>query len=206
MCVITIIYDSILQGQRCRTKPILQNFSLWIEIRERRSLLYVRHHGRIAYPETAINATATTSVCQHGEEGVFVDVILAFAEALRAVLIGGTETVVRLAAQTNESVPAPLNLEQSRRPLVEGLARDATRLGGCPRESDETSLDVFCLVIITAFSREPFGSVTEVVLPMLVSHEGVDAVAGQRDVRRVRVHFTVLVEGPLDVSTILSPR
>ena len=40
------------------------------------------------------------------------------------------------------------------------------------------------------------------MLPMLLSYEVVDAVAGQRDVRRVRVHFTVLVEGPLDVSTI----
>ena len=42
--------------------------------------------------------------------------------------------------------------------------------------------------------------------PMLLSYEVVDAVAGQRDVRRVRVHFTVLVEGPLDVSTIKTAR
>ena len=40
------------------------------------------------------------------------------------------------------------------------------------------------------------------MLPMLLSYEVVDAVAGQRDIRRVRVHFTVLVEGPPDVSTI----
>ena len=147
-------------------------------------------------------ATATTSVCQHGEEFVLVDVVLAFAEALRAVLIGGTEAVVGLTTQTYEPITAPLNLEQSRRPLVEGLAREATRLGGCPRESGETSLDVVVFVLVAALGRKPFGSVAEVVLLMLLSYEVVDAVAGQRDVRLVRVHFTVLVEGPLDVSTI----
>ena len=40
------------------------------------------------------------------------------------------------------------------------------------------------------------------MLPMLLSYEVVDAVAGQHNVRRVGVHLTVLVEGPLDVSTI----
>ena len=144
----------------------------------------------------------TTSVCQHGEEGVFVDVVLAFVEAFRAVLIGRTEAVIGLTTQSNESVTAPLNLEQSRRPLVVRLAREATRLGGCPRESGETSLDVVVFVLVAALGRKPFGSVAEVVLPMLLSYEVVDAVAGQRDVRRVCVHFTVLVEGPLDVSTI----
>ena len=72
MCVITIIYHSILQVQWCRTKPVLQNFSLWIEIRERRSLLYVRHHGRIAYPETTVNPAATTTIFQHVQEFVLL--------------------------------------------------------------------------------------------------------------------------------------
>ena len=49
-------------------------------------------------------------------------------------------------------------------------------------------------------------SVAEVVLLMLLSYEVVDAVAGQRNVRRVGVHLTVLVEGPLDVSTIKTAR
>ena len=86
------------------------------------------------------------------------------------------------------------------------LARDATRLGGCPRESGETSLDVIVFVLVATLGRKPFGSVAEVVLPMLLSYEVVDAVAGQRNVRRVGVHLTVLVEGPLDVSTIKTAR
>ena len=136
----------------------------------------------------------------------FVDVVLAFVETLRAVLIGGTEAVIGLTTQTYEPVATPLNLEQSRRPLVEGLAREATRLGGCPRESGETSLDVVVFVLVATLGREPFGSVAEVVLLMLLSYEVVDAVAGQRNVSRVSVHLTVLVEGPLDVSTIKTAR
>ena len=65
-------------------------------------------------------------------------------------------------------------------------------LGGCPRESDETSLDVFCLVIITAFSREPLGPVLEVMFAMLWCDEIVYVVAGQRDVCRVGVHLAIL--------------
>ena len=61
-------------------------------------------------------------------------------------------------------------------------------------------------MLVATLDREPLGSVAEVVLPMLLRYEVVDAVAGQRDVRRVRVHFTVLVERPLDVSTIKTAR
>ena len=94
MCVITIIYDSILQGQRCRADSILQNFSLWIEIRERRSLLYVRHHGRIAHTKAAVGPAATAPIRQHGEEGVFVDRVLTLADTFRGIFIDGTEAVV----------------------------------------------------------------------------------------------------------------
>ena len=40
------------------------------------------------------------------------------------------------------------------------------------------------------------------MLAVICTYEMVDAVAGQRDIGGVRVHLTVLVEWPLDVSTI----
>ena len=82
------------------------------------------------------------------------------------------------------------------------LARDATRLGGCPRESGETSLDVVVFVLVAALGRKPFGTVPEEVLSILGCDEIVNAVAGQRNIGGVGVHFTVLVEWSLDVSTI----
>ena len=57
---------------------------------------------------------------------------MTFAQTFLAIHGGGTNTVVGLAAQTDESVSAPFYLEQSRRPLVEGLASETTRLGGRP--------------------------------------------------------------------------
>ena len=108
------------------------------------------------HPETAVDPATATTICQNGEERVLVNVVVTFAEAFRAVLVGSAEAVVRLAALTYESVTAPFYLEQARGPLVVRLARDATRLGGCPRESGETSLDVFFLVIIAALGRKPF--------------------------------------------------
>ena len=87
-------------------------------------------------------------------------------------------------------------------PLVVRLARDATRLGGCPRESGETSLDVVVFVLVAALGRKPFGTVPEEVLSIIGCDEIVNAVAGQRNIGGVGVHFTVLVEWSLDVSTI----
>ena len=65
-----------------------------------------------------------------------------------------------------------------------------------------TSLDVVVFVLVTTFGRQPFGTVPEIVLSILGCDEIVNAVAGQRDIGGVRVHFTVLVEWSLDVSTI----
>ena len=83
-----------------------------------------------------------------------------------------------LAAQTNESVAAPFPLEQTGRPLVERLARNATRLGGRPRASSVSGLDVFILVLVAAFGRQPFGSVAEVMLALFRSDEIVDGLSG----------------------------
>ena len=154
------------------------------------------------YTKTAVDPATAAAIRQHCEERVLVNVVVTFAEAFRAVLVGRAEAVVRLAAQTYESVTAPFYLEQARGPLVESLACDATRFCGRPRASGYTGADVFFLVIITAFSREPLRPVPEIVLAAICTYEIVDAVAGQRDIGGVRVHFTVLEHGPLDVSTI----
>ena len=57
-------------------------------------------------------------------------------------------------------------------------------------------------MIIAALGRKPFGTVPEIVLAAICTYEIIDAVAGQRDIGGVGVHFTVLEHGPLDVSTI----
>ena len=62
------------------------------------------------HPETEVGPAATAPISQHGEEGFFVDGVLAFAQTFRATFVGGTKTIVCLAAQTNESVAAPFHL------------------------------------------------------------------------------------------------
>ena len=84
------------------------------------------------HAKAPIEPTTTLSVCEHGEESVLVNIVVTFAQTFRAILIGGTKTVVGLAAQTDESLSAPFYLEESRRPLVEGLACETTRLVGRP--------------------------------------------------------------------------
>ena len=194
--------NSPLQVQGRRAQSVGEDFAFWVEVGKCSFLLDVGHHGRITHAETPIDPTTTPAIREHGEKGVFVDDVLPLTQAFRAVLVGRAEAVVRLAAQTYESVTAPFYLEQARGPLVESLACDATRFCGRPRASGYTGADVFFLVIITAFSREPLRPVPEIVLAAICTYEIVDAVAGQRDIGGVRVHFTVLEHGPLDVSTI----
>ncbi len=152
---------SVLQVQRCRGYAIGEHYALPVEVGEGCSLLDVCHLGRIVHPETAVGPSATAPIRQHGEQGFFVDGVLTLAETLRAALVSRAEAVVRLAAQTNESVAAPFHLEQTGRPIVERLARNATRLGGRARAS---GMDVLVLVHVAAFGRQPFGSVAEVML------------------------------------------
>ena len=86
--------------------------------------------------------------------------------------------------------------------LSKALRAKATRFCGRPRASSETSLDVVVFVLVTTFGRQPLRPVPEVVFAVLGCDEIVNAVAGQRNIGGVRVHFTVLVEWSLDVSTI----
>ena len=191
-----------LQVQGRRAQSVGEDFAFRVEVGKCSFLLDVGHHGRITHAEAPIDPTTTPAIREHGEKGVFVDVVVTFAEAFRAVLVSRAGAVVRLAAQTYESVTAPFYLEQARGPLVESLACDATRFCGRPRASSETSLDVVVFVLVTTFGRQPFGTVAEIVLSILGCDEIVNAVAGQRDIGGVRVHFTVLVDWSLDVSTI----
>ena len=130
------------------------------------------------HPEAAVGPAATAPIRQHDEEGVFVDRVLTLADTFRAALVSRSEAIIRLATQTNESVAAPFHLEQTGRPLVERLARNAARLGGHPRASTQSGLDVFILVLVAAFDRQPFGSVAVVMLALFGSDEIVNALAG----------------------------
>ena len=110
------------------------------------------------HPEASIGPAATESIRQHGEEYFFVGGILTVADTLRAALVSRAEAI----AHTNESVAAPFHLEQTGRPLVERLARNTTRPSGRPRASNQSGLEVFIIVLVAAFGRQPFGSVAEV--------------------------------------------
>ena len=68
--------------------------------------------------EPAICSGTTPSLGQPVEEGVLVDAVVMFAQTFRAVLVGDSEAITRLAAQTDELVTAPLHLEQPGRFLV----------------------------------------------------------------------------------------
>ena len=46
------------------------------------------------HPETAVDSATATTICQNGEERVLVNVVVTFAEAFRAVLVGSAEAVV----------------------------------------------------------------------------------------------------------------
>ena len=181
-CVILIIYDAILQVQGCRAQSVGEDFPLRVKVGEGCTFLYVRHHGRIAHTKAPVEPASAAAIRQHVQESVFIDGVATFAEAFRAVLVGSAESVVRLAAQTYESVTAPFYIEQARGPLVESLACDATRFCGRPRASGYTGADVFFLVIITAFSREPLRPVPEVVFAVLGSDEIIDGSTGKCNV------------------------
>ena len=57
-------------------------------------------------------------------------------------------------------------------------------------------------MLVTTFGRQPLGPVPEVLFAMLWCNEIVDAFTRQCDIGRVSIHLAILVEWPLDVSTI----
>ena len=63
--------------------------------------------------EPAILSDTTNSIGEYVEERIFIDPVVPFAQSFRAVLVSGSEAIVRLAAQSHGAVATPLHLEQS---------------------------------------------------------------------------------------------
>ena len=172
----------LLQFQRCRAETVGDYFALPVEVGKCSFLLDVGHHGRITHAEAPVDPTTTPAIREHGEKGVFVDDVLPLTQSFRAVLDGRAEAVVGLAAQTDESVTTSFYLKEARGALVESFACEATRFCGRPRASSYTGAEVFFLVIVTAFGREPLRPVPEVVFTVLGSDEIVDGITGKCNV------------------------
>ena len=111
------------------------------------------------HSESSILSTSTPTVGEHVEESVLVDLVVTFVQSFCAVLVGGYETMVRLAAQSHELVTGPLHLEQTRCPLVVRLARLTARLGVSKRVIGESTAHVLAPMFVATFGREPFGAV-----------------------------------------------
>ena len=75
------------------------------------------------HTEPAVLSPSAPTVGEHLQECVLVDGVVTLAQSFGAVLVGGSETIVRLAAQPHEPVTGPLDLEQIRCPLVVRLTR-----------------------------------------------------------------------------------
>ena len=125
---------------------------------------------------------------------------MTFAQSFRAILVGGTKTVIGLATQTDESVSAPFYLEQARRSLVESPACETTGLGGRPWATGYSSTDIVVFVFVATFGRKPLGSMSELMYATICPHESIDAFASQSNLCRVCVHLAVLKQRSFYVS------
>ena len=114
-------------------------------------------------PEPAVLSTSAPTVGEHIQERVLVDGVMTLAQSFGAVLVGGSETIVRLAAQPHEHVAGPLDLEQTRCATVVRLARLPARLVTDPRTIGESTAHVLVLMFIATFGRQPFGSMPEIM-------------------------------------------
>ena len=74
---------------------------------------HARQHGRVFHMEPAIPPATVLSTSQHVEERVLVDRVLALAQTFRTVLVGGSETIVRLAAQADRAIAAPFHFKET---------------------------------------------------------------------------------------------
>ena len=84
-----------LHVRRTRAQSVLVHHAFGVEVGESRSFLHVRQHGRFMHPEPAVLSTSAPTVGEHLQEGILV---VTFAQTFGAVLVGGSETIVRLAA------------------------------------------------------------------------------------------------------------
>ena len=124
-----------------------------VEVGEGRPFLHVRQHGRVIHPEPAVRSTSVPTVSEHLQERILVDGVVTFAQPFGAVLVGGSEAIVRLAAQPHEPVTGPLDLEQTLCPLVERSARLTARLVSDPRSISESKAYVLVPMFVATFGR-----------------------------------------------------
>ena len=152
-----------LHGHRARGQSVLVHHAFGVEVGEGRPFLHVRQHSRVTHPEPAVRSTSAPTIGQHLQECVLVDVVVTFVQSFGAVLVDGSETIVRLAVQPHEPVTGPLHLEQTRGPLIVHSACLTSRLVTGPRATGESTAHVLVPVIVTTFGGEPFGVVSEVM-------------------------------------------
>ena len=124
-----------LHVHRTRAHPVLVHHAFGVEVGEGRPFLHVRQNARVIHPESAVCSTSAPTVVEHLQERILVDGVVMFAQSFGATLAGGSETIVRLATQPHEPVTGPLDLQQTRWPLVERSARLTTRLVSNPRSA-----------------------------------------------------------------------
>ena len=82
---------------------------------------------------------------------------MTLAQTFHAVLVGGSEAIVRLAAQPDEPVAAPLHFEQTGRSLVVRFTHDAARVGARLQVTDESTAHVVGLVVGVLLRLKPLG-------------------------------------------------
>ena len=113
-----------LHVHRTRAHPVFEHHAFCIEVGEGGSFLHIRQHGRVVHSEPTILSTSAPSIGEYLQERLLVDGVVTFAQSFGALLVGGPETIVYFAAQPHESVNGPVDLEQTRRPLIICSARN----------------------------------------------------------------------------------
>ena len=140
-----------LHVRRTRAQAVLVHHAFGVEVGESRSFLHVRHHGRFIHPKPAVLSTSAPTTGEHLQERLLVDGVVSFAQTFGAVLVGGSETIVRLAAQTHESVARPFYLEQSRSSLVERSSHLAALSVSDPLSVGESTAHILVPMSVATF-------------------------------------------------------
>ena len=152
-----------LHVHRTRGHPVVHH-AFGVEVGEDRLFQHVRQHGRVMPPEPAVRSTSAPTVGEHLQERILVNCVVKFAQSFGAVFVGGSETIVRLPTQPHESITRPLDLEQTRCPLVECSSRLTARLVPDPRSIGESTAYVLVPMFVATFEREPFGTMSEIMI------------------------------------------
>ena len=153
-----------LHVHRTLGHPVLVHHAFGVKIDEGRPFFYVRQHGRVMHPESTVRATSAPTVGEHLQERILVDGVVTFAQSFGALLVGGSETIVRLGTLPHEPVTGPLDLEQTRCPLGERSARITARLLSDPRSIGESTAHVLVPMFVATFGSEPFGTMSEIMI------------------------------------------